>query len=101
MSQQEWVRTHTIGGRIVGEFAGGEPDRRLMAVIMTLHGPEIAPRDTLLPLDAQDVIDSLAHRFADLIDAAQRVGYSAEDIQAAMALALQRQQPVAEGRDHT
>jgi hypothetical protein len=34
MSQQEWVRTHTIGGRIVGEFAGDEPDRRLMAALM-------------------------------------------------------------------
>jgi hypothetical protein len=101
MSQQEWVRTHTIGGRVVGEFAGDQPDRRLMAVIMTLHGPEIAPRDTLLPLDAQDVIDSLAHRFEDLINAAQRVGYSPEDIQAAAALALQRHQPVVEGLDDT
>ena len=89
----EWVRTHTVGGRIIGEFVSSEHAQRAMAVVMTLHGPEIVPRDTLIPLDSRDVVDSLAHRFEDVIDAAERVGYTREDIQAAVALALQRRAP--------
>ena len=89
----EWVRTSTVGGRIIGEFASSEHVQRPMAVVMTLHGPEIVPRDTLIPLDSRDVVDSLAHRFEDMIDVAERVGYTLEDIQAAVALALQRRAP--------
>jgi hypothetical protein len=89
----EWVRTHTVGGRIIGEFASSEHAQRPMAVVMTLHGPEIVPRDSLIPLETSDVIDSLAHSFEDVIDAAERVGYTLEAIQAAVALALQRRAP--------
>ncbi len=88
---QEWVRTHTIEGRIVGEFTsteGGTP--RQMAVIMTVNGPELAPRDTLIPLDADYVIASLSHRFEDLIEAAERAGYQPEAIRAAVEKALER-----------
>jgi hypothetical protein len=88
---QEWVRTHTIEGRIIGEFMSTEGGTsRLMAVIMTVSGPELAPRDTLIPLDADYVIASLSHRFEDLIEAAERVGYQPETIRAAVELALSR-----------
>jgi hypothetical protein len=87
----QWARTHTVGGRIVGEFTNHEsaPPRQ-MAIIMTLNGPEIAPRDTLMPLDHDDVIGSLSHRIEDVIDAAERVGYTTDDIHAAIDLALRR-----------
>jgi hypothetical protein len=88
---QEWVRTHTVEGRIVGEFTsteGGTP--RQMAVIMTVNGPELAPRDTLIPLDTDYVIASLSHRFEDLIEAAERAGYQPEAIRAAVEQALSR-----------
>lgn len=87
----QWVRTHTFGGRIIGEFTSMDstPPRQ-MAVIMTLHGPEIAPHDTLIPLDNDDVIGSLAHRIEDLLDAAEKVGYTADEIRAAIELAVRR-----------
>lgn len=88
---QEWVRTHTIEGRIVGEFTSTEGGTsRLVAVIMTVNGPELAPRDTLIPLDADYVITSLAHRFEDLIEAAERAGYQPDMIRAAVERALTR-----------
>ncbi|WP_322489318.1 hypothetical protein [Chloroflexus sp.] len=90
-TQTQWVRTHTIEGRIVGEFTSTESGTpRLMAVIMTVNGPELAPRDTLIPLDADYVIASLSHRFEDLIEAAERVGYTPEMIRAAVERALTR-----------
>lgn len=87
----QWARTHAFGGRIVGEFTNTDstPPRQ-MAVIMTLNGPEIAPRDALIPLDHDDVIGSLSHRIEDLIDAAERVGYTSDEIRAAVELALRR-----------
>ncbi|MFV9505458.1 MAG: hypothetical protein AB4911_12960 [Oscillochloridaceae bacterium umkhey_bin13] len=87
----QWARTHAFGGRIVGEFTSTEtiPPRQ-MVVIMTLNGPEIAPRDALIPLDDDDVIGSLAHRIEDVLDAAEQVGYNPDEIRAAVALALQR-----------
>lgn len=93
----EWARTHTFGGRVVGEFTSTDstPPRQ-MVVIMTLHGPEIAPRDTLIPLDHDDVIGSLSHRIEDIIDAAERVGYSADEIRAAVELALRRKSAVSQ-----
>lgn len=86
-----WVRTHAFGGRIIGEFTSTDstPPRQ-MAVIMTLSGPEIAPRDALIPLDHDDMIGSLSHRIEDVIDAAERVGYTPDEIRAAVELALRR-----------
>ncbi|NNJ12985.1 hypothetical protein EKD04_021910 [Chloroflexales bacterium ZM16-3] len=37
-----------------------------------------------------DVIGSLSHRIEDVIDAAERVGYTTEEIRAAIDLALHR-----------
>lgn len=87
----QWGRTHAFGGRIVGEFTSTDrtPPRQ-MAVIMTLSGPEIAPRDTLIPLEPSEVIGSLAHRIEDVLDAAEQVGYTPYEIWAAVELALQR-----------
>jgi len=86
-----WARTHAFGGRIVGEFTNTDvtPPRQ-MAVVMTLNGPEVAPRDTLIPLDHAEVIGSLSHRIEDVLDAAERVGYTPDDIRAAVELALRR-----------
>jgi len=87
----QWARTHAFGGRIVGEFTSTESSPpRQMAVILTLHGPEIAPRDTLIPLEPQDVIGSLALRIEDLLDAAARVGYTADEMRVAVEQAFQR-----------
>jgi|GEM_PF-3189487 len=87
----QWARTHAFGGRIIGEFTStaSSPPRQ-MAVIQTLNGTEIAPRDTLIPLEPQDVIGSLALRIEDVLDAAERVGYTVEEMRAAVEQALQR-----------
>ncbi|MBP1467942.1 hypothetical protein EYB53_019655 [Candidatus Chloroploca sp. M-50] len=69
------------------------PPRR-MAVIMTLHGPEIAPYDALIMLEHDDVIGSLAHRIEDVLDAAVRVGYTHDDLRAAVELAVRRKAAV-------
>lgn len=80
-----------MAGRIIGEFTSHETGvPRLMAVIMTLRGPELAPRDTLIPLDEDDVIASLSHRFEDLIEADEQVGYQPEAIRAAVEQAIER-----------
>jgi len=92
---QERVFTHTIEGRVVGEYTSTEgATPRQFAVIMTLSGPELAPRDMRLPLDTNDVIESLAQRIEDVIEAAARVGYQPEAIRGAVARALTRQAPV-------
>jgi hypothetical protein len=85
-----WVRTHSFGGRVVGEFISEDAAVRRMAVIQTLSGPEIAPSDALIPLDQAEVIGSLAQRVEDLLDAAERVGYSPDEMRAAVEQALQR-----------
>lgn len=56
----------------------------------TLSGVETAPRDALIPLEPDDVIGSLAQRLADVFDAAERVGYSPDEMRAAVELALSR-----------
>lgn len=87
----QWARTHAFGGRIAGEFVDDTATPpRPMVVIMTLHGPEIAPRDTLIPLDPAEVIGSLSHRIEDVLDAAERVGYTPEEIRVAVEQALRR-----------
>ena len=63
---------------------------------MTLDGPELAPRDTLIPLDANEVTDTLAHRFEDLLTAAERVGYSSATVRAALERAFTRWEAGAE-----
>lgn len=87
----QWARTHAFGGRVVGEYLDTTLDPpRPMVVLQTLSGTEIAPRDTLIPLDPEDVIGSLAQRLADVFDAAERVGYSPDELRAAVELALSR-----------
>jgi hypothetical protein len=86
----QWARTHSFGGRIVGEFISLDDNARPMVVLMTINGPQVAPRDSLIPLDQQDIVDSLAQRVEDLLDAAERVGYSPDAIQTAIEAALRR-----------
>jgi hypothetical protein len=85
----QWARTHTFGGRVVGEYLDAtQTPPRPMVVLQTLSGPEIAPRDALIPLDPEDVVGSLAQRLADVLDAAARVGYSPDEMRQATEQAL-------------
>ena len=85
----EWARTHAVGGRVVGEFLDTtQSPPRPMVVLMTLSGPELAPRDSLIPLEPADVVGSLAQRLADVLDAAARVGYSPDEMRQAVEQAL-------------
>lgn len=87
----QWVRTHAFGGRMIGTFIHTDSSApREMAVILTLRGPEIAPRNTLIPLAHDEVIGSLARRIEDLLDAAERVGYTLTDMRDALERALQQ-----------